>query len=436
MDLLLYTLRGVAEAIVEPTLMLILILLGVILYLKNRKLVIMQKMILGESVNTPLELTLSQIVLGILAGTMVSVINSMLGIRFGENSGIFYLFGISIVLMFIKPRFICFSYSGAILGLISVGITLLGNFIPGIKENMVFKIDIMYLMTFVGVLHIIEGLLVMIDGDRGSIPVFANKGGKIIGGFALNRYWLLSIAILISVMADKDAGNYITTAIQTPNSWPFIHGSGDINLLSFTMISIMPLYAVLGYSSVTFTKNKREKALSSGKYIIAYGLLLTLVSQVARFGIVGELLLIIFAPLGHELMIRTQKNREDILEPKFMSDEEGLVILDVLPKSIAYDLGIKAGSKLLSVNDKIINSQAEMYSIIKENLYNITLKIKDMNGTISSLPIRISKGTNIGMLLVPRAVEAKDKVMIKENDFSQILDKLKESDKLNNDKKN
>ena len=56
-------------------------------------------------------------------------------------------------------------------------------------------------MTLVGVLHIIEGSLVMIDGSRGAIPVFTNRDNKIIGGFALKRYWALPIAILILLSA-------------------------------------------------------------------------------------------------------------------------------------------------------------------------------------------------------------------------------------------
>ncbi|SFD21840.1 signal protein PDZ [Clostridium uliginosum] len=441
MELLLYTLRAVSGAIVEPALMFTLILLGIILYVKNRKLVMMQRMILGESVNSTLELTLSQIVLGILAGTIVSVILSSLGIMFGQNSGIIYLFGISIILMFVKPRFICFSYSGAILGAISICTTLLSGFIPEIKENMIFNIDILYLMTFIGVLHIVEGILVMIDGDRGAIPVFTNKGGKILGGFALNRYWVLSVAILISVLTNNEAINYITTSIQTPNGWPFIKGSSGINILALASISIMPLYAVIGYSTVTFTKGKREKALSSGKYILCYGIILTLISQIAKFGIFAEVLVIAFAPFGHEMMIKIQRDKEDKLQPKFVSDEDGLVILEVVPKSIAYDLGLRAGNKVISINDKIINSEAEMYVILKESLYNANLKIEDSTGIIKELKVKTNKGKRLGMILVPRMVEEKDKVMIKDNKFSEVLNKLKSSDEeetneTNHNKKN
>ncbi|AOR24669.1 PDZ domain-containing protein [Clostridium taeniosporum] len=426
MELIFYTLRGVAGAIVNPALMIVLVFLGIILYLKNKNLVIMQKLILGDNINTPLELTLSQIVLGILAGSIGSLILSVLGIRFWENSGIIYLFMISIVLMFIKPRFICFSYSGALLGAISIIVKLLSNFIPLLKNTNIFNIDIIYLMTFIGVLHIVEGFLVMIDGDRGSIPIFSNKNGRIIGGFSFNRYWVLSIAILMLALSNKDTSNYITTTIQTPNGWPFISGELSDKLLTLATISVMPLYAVVGYSSITFTKGKKEKVLHSGISILIYGICLAIVAQIARFGLLFKVLVIVFAPFAHEMMIKVQRNNENKYEPKFMSDEEGLVVLEVVPNGIAYNLGIKSGNKLISVNNNNVNCESDVLIILKENLYNATFTIKDSKGNIKDIPVKTTKGKRLGMILVPRAIKEKDKICVEENKFSDILNNIKE----------
>jgi hypothetical protein len=79
----------------------------------------MQKMIIGERLSSPLELTISQIVLGIFAGAIGSIILAYCGVIFEGNSGIELIFLISVFLMFWSPRFICFAYSGAALGLIS-----------------------------------------------------------------------------------------------------------------------------------------------------------------------------------------------------------------------------------------------------------------------------------------------------------------------------
>ena len=115
-----YTLKAVAFAMVSPQFAITLIMLAFIFYGKNKRTVLMQKMILGEQVNSPLELTMSQLVLGIIGGVMSSLILSYLGVMFGENSGIHLMFVFSLLLLFFSPRFICFSYSGALLGLLSI----------------------------------------------------------------------------------------------------------------------------------------------------------------------------------------------------------------------------------------------------------------------------------------------------------------------------
>ena len=101
MDLIIYTLKSVSSAIVEPLHFLMLVILGVIFYFKNIKIVAIQKMTIGEKLNSPLELTFSQIVLGILAGVVGSLLLTTLGVTFSENSGIELIFIVSILLILI-----------------------------------------------------------------------------------------------------------------------------------------------------------------------------------------------------------------------------------------------------------------------------------------------------------------------------------------------
>lgn len=394
MELVLYTLRNVAGAIITPPLVFVLITLAVVLYLKNKKIVAMQKLILGGSVNSSVELTLSQLVLGTLGGVVGSLALTAFGVVFSPNSGVIYLFIVSIFLMFINQRFICFSYSGAVLGAVSI-IVKLGNVLaPEIISSEVLDIDILYLMIFVGVFHIIEGILVMIDGDRGAVPIFTNRDGKIIGGYALKRYWVLPVSIIVG---------------------------------------FFPFYGVLGYSSITFTKSKREKALSSGIQIFIYGITLTIVAQIARFGIWGEVMVLFFAPVAHEFMLKLQAKSEIKKEPRFVSDEEGLMILEISPNSKAKEFGVTIENKLLSINNININSEAEAYSIIKENLNSAVLKIKDSKGIIKDISFRHNRNTRLGMLLVPRNIDKDEIIPIKDNSFEDIFNKIKNSPKDKND---
>ena len=54
MDLIINSLKSVSIAIIEPMHLLMLFIFGIIFYFKNIRIVSIQKMTLGEGVNTPL----------------------------------------------------------------------------------------------------------------------------------------------------------------------------------------------------------------------------------------------------------------------------------------------------------------------------------------------------------------------------------------------
>lgn len=419
MELILYTLRAVAYAIVDPAHVLILVVLGIIFYMKNRRISIMQKMTVGESLNSPLELTLSQIVLGIVAGAVASIILSSLGIVFNQNSGIELIFMTSLLLLFVKKKFICFSYSGAILGAISL---ILGIVSSKTGTNSYLSIDILTLMTFIGVLHIVEAFLVMIDGNRGSVPVFSTKDGKIIGGFSFNRYWVMPVAVLIAITT-QTSGTF-SSEIYTSQWWPIINRKENLILLATAIITCLPFHGIIGYNAVTFTKLKRKKVIHSGILILIYGITLSLVAQLAAFGLIGELIVIIYAPLAHEFMLKMQKRSEDKGKFIYVSDDEGIVVLEVAPSSTSFAAGIRSGDKILEVNNKKVLSEMDIFYTVKDSSHDITIKIKKVSGEIIDYVVKL-KDKRLGILLVPKIIRKEDALAVENGDFKKILEELK-----------
>lgn len=419
MDLIMHTLRSVATAIVEPLHALMLIIIGIVFYVKNRRIAIMQKMTIGESLDSPLELTLSQIVLGILAGAIGSIILTILGITFSENSGIEFVFMASILLMFYRPRFVCFSYSSAVLGALSIIITLISKFVG---QKSFLSINILSLISFVGVIHIIEGLLVMIDGSRGAVPVFTKKEDNIIGGFSLNRYWALPIAVIIIFGGQ---GSLISSvAINTPTWWPLINRTETVAILSSAVISSIPFYGMVGYSSVTFTKEKKKKALYSGIGIFIYGTSLLVVAQLANLGVVGQILVIIYTPLAHEFMLKHQRDKENKNTFLYVSDDEGISVLEVAPSSPAFEVGIRRGDKILEINGQKIESEGEVFKIVRDNIFKLTIKIKTKTGNIVEYLVQ-PRNKRLGMLLVPKMVKLDSIVSLDTDDFKKVLEELR-----------
>lgn len=429
MEIAIYTLKTVASAIVDPSNAFILIMIALIFYNKNKKIATMQKMIMGESLDSPFELTISQIVLGIFAGAIASLLFTFLGLVFDENSNIYLLFMVSLFFMAFKPRFICFSYSGAALGITSILFKYAANILHMPKLDFI-NIDILTLMTLVGILHIIEGSLVMIDGSRGAIPVFTNRDNKIIGGFALKRYWALPIAILIlfsAATSDLMGGQ----PIVTPEWWPLINSDIITKIVEKSVIASIALYGVIGYSGITFTKKKKSKALTSGALIMGYGVLLTAMSQLAVLGVNFQLFVLIFAAAIHEGMLQLEKHMELTSKPKFVSNEEGIMVLAVAPKSPAFLMGIQSGDLIVQINDKKIEAEEEIFSLIKGNFNSLLLKIKKPSGELKDMNYsNLTGNKRLGIVIVPREVPQDISVVnVDDESFKDVLEKMKNKDK-------
>lgn len=423
MDLIVHSLKSVATAIIEPMHLIMLVIFGVIFYFKNVRIVSIQKMTLGEGINTPLELTLSQIILGILAGAIGSIILSILGVTFSENSGIEFILMISILSLFYKKKYISYAYSAAILATIGIILNIISNAI-GVK--LLLDINVLSLITFVGVIYILEGLLIMFDGSRGAIPVFTKKEDKIVGGFSFSRYWPMPIAILMIFSNSASGGESIYSNLAS--WWPIINRESTLALLTTAMIVSIPIYGILGYSNVTFTQEKKIKSLRCGITIALYGLSVALVAQLANINILGQIVSIIYAPLVFELIMRYEYRVEKKGKFLYVSDDEGIMVLEVTPNSPAYEVGIKRGDKIIEINGQSIKSEVDILKIARESIFKVPVKIKNNSGQVLEYIIQ-PRNKRLGMLLVPRLVKREDIFEIKADDLKNIINELKNKSK-------
>lgn len=419
MDLIIYTLKSVATAIVEPLHLLMLIIMGIMFYLKNKRIAIVQRMTIGESLDSPLELTLSQVVLGVIAGVIGSLILAILGITFHENSGIEFVFMISILILFYKNKFVDFVYSSSILAVLSLIFKLIGSIV---NQPSFLKVDILSLMSFVGVIYIIKGMLIMVDGSRGAIPVFTSKNGKIIGGFSLNRYWAMPVAVFMLFSGQISSSSIVEDA---PSWWPLINNATTLGILATAMIASIPFYGVISYNTVTFTKKKKEKAIHSGIIVLIYGMSVIAVAQLSNIGVIGEIITVLYAPIAYELIMIYSKKDEAKGDYLYVSDEEGISVLEVAPSSPAFQAGIRRGDKIISINGEKIQSELEIFNIVKDNIFKLHIKIKKDAGDIVECLVQ-PKNRRLGILLVPKMVKKEDILGVGHDDLKKILEDLKE----------
>lgn len=428
MSLILYVLRAVATALVEPVSLLVLTFIGFMFYRQNKKITLMQKIVVGKSINSPLELTISEIVIGIFGAVLASLMMAYLGITFREESLIDFIFILSIIFMLIKPRFVCFAYSGAALGLLSLVFQKLSIILKNPSLDL-FKIDIVALMSLVAVLHFVEGIMIILDGKRGAIPVFKNDEGKIFGGFLLKRYWILPVALLFIVNPNSFQG----ININPPYWWPIVRQSIPFSTVKNMLIAAITFYGIIGYDSVTFTKTKEEKAASSGIWVIIYSLVLFLFTQIGSNNEFAQLLLIIFAPLGHEVMILAQRFMETTGKSIYSSGEEGIMVLEVIPNSLADEMGIKSGDLLMNINSKKISEENDIIDVIRDAPNYIRLTARKISGELKELKYDniISRG-DLGALFVPKIVPQDNTVIkLRSKDFKKYLEEAEKKEENN-----
>lgn len=417
MNLILYTLKMVAYTMVNPIYIIALFVLGINFYIKNRKISTIQRMTIGEFINSPIELTLSQIAIGIIAGAIMSIIMSMLGLMFDENSGIEIIFLASIIFMFTKRKFIGFTYLGAILVILSILSKVISSLVT---VTPFFNINTVELITLIGVISIVQGILIVFDGSRGAIPIFSNRDNKIVGGFIYNRYWIIPIAILIIVSTNISDAESI--AIQTPSFWPLINRAQILPVLASLAISALPMYGSLGYRDLTFTKDKIKKPIISGSLNLIYGILAILIGKVAEFGLLFEVIAIVILLLTYRLLIKIMNRMESSGKYIYVTDEEGISILEVIKDSSAYKSGVRRGDKIIEVNREVVKSEKEILNIVKSNASEIELKIKSLNGKIKDAKFKLTN-KRLGFLLVPSKVD--EGKVVKLNDNGMREERLK-----------
>lgn len=429
MNIVMTTLSALSQAIITPSYILLVVIMAAVFYRKNRKTALMQKMIIGESLESPFVLTISEIVLGVIGGAIGSVILSYFGIVFKDDSAIFILFLISIFLMILGSRFVCFSYSGAILGFISLILRLAALNGIDISEVKYLEVDVTMLMALVAVLHIIEGLLVMIDGTSGAIPVFTSRGNKIVGGFAFKRYWLLPIAMLF--MAN---GSQLTSGPQylAGDFW-----NTSITILKNSALIFGSFFGVLGYSSFTFTKSKREKTIYSGINILGYGVILFLLTILLRGNFISEFILCALAPILHEIMLKYQAYFEIKNYPKYINSDEGIMILEVAPNSPAFEMGIKSGDTIVELNNTKIVTEEDVLNTLADVTNFIWLKVKNVQGKLIEVSYKeMNKTKKLGVVFVPKIIPKGSKIVKVESDsFDSVLEKVKKKQDEDDDEK-
>ncbi len=339
-----------------------------IVIFQYKKLGKMEKMILGSYKEPLYKKAIASTVLGLLGGMVGSIVFMILGTRVNSNDFI-YILPLAILLSLIHPRFICFSYAGGIVSLISL---LFGY--P--------KINIISVMTIVAVLHLIEAFLIILDGHNGKIPIFMEKDNEIVGGFNMNRFWPVPFLV-------------------------FLEGYG---VMPVTVI------AVLGYGDFALTKHPKDKTKETASMLFIFSAILLILSELSKSYSQLLYVLAIVSPVFHEMIIQMGRKRERLGKAIFTPSQRGLKLLDTMPYGVGEKMGLKTGDIILSINGNVVQKKEDVLNVLRFSPKYIWIDVLNENGKLVTLDYKdYRKGIqSLDVLFIPE-----------EPDYSFVVEEVK-----------
>jgi hypothetical protein len=239
------------------------------------------------------------------------------------------------------------------------------------------------------VLHLLEGILMRIQGPRLASPLFVeSKRGKIVGGYHLQGFWPLPLFLLAPV-ADGP--------LHPP--WePLLSGNWQA-----AGWDILVFPAVVGFSQLTLAFLPKDKIRQSSGLLFGY----------AAVMIAGALLTWLWEPIGllvallsillHEGVVRLGNEVEKKRSPLFVSDAAGLKILAVLPGSAAAQAEIRAGETVHKVNGERVRTKEEMHMAMRINPAYCKLEVLNLEGQSKFVnrPLYADEHHQLGLILAP-----------------------------------
>lgn len=312
LEILGFSLENLLDTLKSP---LFLLVLGLI-FIQYRKIGKLERQILGLNTSSIIYNLIVSTGFGLLGGLLASIVFLGLGTAINPED-FYYILPLAIFLSLINPRFICFSYAGGIIALISL---VFG----------VFKVNIPGILMVVGVLHLVESLLILLDGKTMRIPIFMERDRQIVGGFMLNRFWPLPFTVFVN----------------GPSVYP------------------ITIIAILGYGDYALTSMPGKKARETAASLFIYSLTLLILANMSQNYRVFQYLGAIFSILGHETVIYLGGKKERLGSYIFKPSPYGLKILDVLPNSIGQAMGLASGDIITSLNGERIYSERDIEEIL------------------------------------------------------------------------
>jgi hypothetical protein len=339
--------------------------------------------------------TLRAVLWGLLAGAAASLVMLPLGVQLTNGTVVLVLWGLALILMLIRVRFLCLAYAVGALGILQALLSLFPDAAswPGVGPvaGAVAKAEMPGLLALVGVLHIAEGLLVAGQAARMASPMFyAGKRGKIVGGYSLQGFWPIPLFLLAPLAGGSEGAL----------PWTPLFAGGDAWNAGWTLIGL-PI--MLGYSELSVAQLPQRKARASARWLLGYGALMVALAVASHYWLPLAAIASVLSIALHEALIWRSRREEERQSPLFVHDTRGLRILAVIPGGPAAEIGLQAGEIIAKVNAMPVRTKSDLHEAIRLNPAFCKLEVLNLEGEIkfAQRPIYAGDHHALGIILAP-----------------------------------
>lgn len=386
---LLELVRGFLSNLLTPFFYIAILLV----YLQYRRQITLERQLFGVRVTSAEQQVMRSVAFGVLGGLAATLLISGLGIVLNPTD-FAYVWVVAVILAVFNLRFVCFAYAGGMLSFMSLILHVMPEFTFGWTwlEGMYSDIrglSIPHLLALVAVLHLVEALLVGLQGGENASPVFIQgKRGRLIGGYILQKYWVIPLGAIVMTG---------TGGFESPAWW------GVLPLFGLQGLQILPIPAVLGFSGLALAHQPREKAVRTAKWLAVYAVALLGLALAGAYWWPLLWIAAIFSPISHEILVWWEMTDEKIRQPRFVKPLQGIQILAILPGSPAEGMELKPGETIVKANGVPVNTPFDLHFAINQNPAFIKLEIIDEHGEnrFVGKPRYSRDHHGLGLILVP-----------------------------------
>jgi len=314
------------------------------------------------------------VLLGLIGGFIGSLSFVLIGVTLSDI-GIGYLWLIAILGLLINARFLCFSYAG--------GIVALSSIFLGWPE-----VNVPAILVIVAVLHMIESILIYLNGADRPLPLTLHKKGTgTVGGFVLQKLWPIPFVALIALTAAEREFTG-TGVLEMPDWWPLMDTVIKAGPGEMIMYFLLPVAAGLGYGDLAISSKPVKRARNTSSYLFLYSLILLGLALAGVWVFPLLIMAAFFSPLGHEIVIKYGLRSELKDQPFFTRPDSGLLVLGVYPDFPAAKAGLQQGDIIEVVDNKKVLTIADFneYTANKKTVDLSILNGKDKRLSLQEKP--------------------------------------------------